>query len=99
MRTGRREKVLAALEAAGWSIRQQGGGEYWGRHPQQPALSLAIGPGGRIRWRGRHLPGRSRPRAGDAPGIAEAIEAARLHDQNAAGQWATAGRGDTETDA
>ena len=99
MRTGRREKVLLALEAAGWNIRDEGGGEDWGRHPQQPALSLAIGAGGGIRWRGRHLPGRSRPRAGDAPGIAEAIEAARLHDRRAAGQWAAADRGDTDTEA
>ena len=82
MRTKRREKVLAALEESGWRIHEDHRGEYWATHPRQPALRLAVGAGGSIRWRGRNLPASSRPRAGDAPGIAEALNAARLYDEN-----------------
>ena len=86
MESGRRERVLAALEAAGWRLGHQGNGEYWGRHPQQPQLNLGIGSQGGLRWRGRQRRGQRRPRAGDAPGIAEAIEAARQYDESLDGE-------------
>lgn len=81
MESRRQQQVRAALEGAGWRLGRQENGEYWGRHPEQPQLNLSVGSQGGIRWRGRQLGPRRRPRPGDAPGIAEAIEAARRYDE------------------
>ena len=97
MRMERREKVIAALRAAGWSLQGQGGGELRGTHAAQPALKLGIGPGGGLRWRGRHTPTTARPRAGDAPGIAEAIEATRVYDENVNANEETTSRRPTKS--
>ena len=91
MLSERRDKVLTALEESGWTIHTARNGNQWATHPEQRTLRLGIGAGGSIRWRGRNLPAGSRPRAGDAPGIAEALNAARLHDESAPRQaaWRT----------
>ena len=83
MRRERREKVLSALEENGWRIHEDHRGEYWATHPWQPALSLAIGAAGSIRWRGRNLPASLRPRAGTHRASPEALNAARVYDGNA----------------